>query len=92
MAGKSGVWRGTVTRITDAGVFIRVARQTGHEYGPVEIAEGLYTAGLTTALDGMHAHALQPTDHLLAVGDSVLVAFLEGRDNDPVVITRLRRA
>lgn len=85
----SGVYRGTVARVTNTGsVYVTVDRLTGpnHELGPVTIAQGPWTAGLNTEAAAAHSHGLGAD---LAKGDRVLVAFVEGRANDIVVLARL---
>lgn len=84
----SGIWRGTVARVTAAGsVYVTVDRLTGvHEFGPVTVAQGPWTPGLSTSSASAHSHGLGED---LAAGDRVLVAFVEGRANDVVVLARL---
>lgn len=86
----SGIYRAVVARVTATGaVYVTVDRLTGpHEFGPVTIAQGPWTAGLATEAAGVgpHAHGLGVD---LAKGDRVVVAFVEGRVNDVVVLARL---
>jgi len=85
-----GVWRGTITRVDGSRAWVRVERLgRQHEYGPCDVAEGPWTAGRGTEIAGIaeaHAHGLGAD---LAAGDRVLVAFLEGRRDDLVVLARL---
>jgi hypothetical protein len=83
-------WRGVVTRVASGKPYVEIPRRTpGHEYGPCDIVEGLWTAAATTETvavgdHGSHAHGF-PTP--LAKGNRVLVVFV-GPD-DPVVVGRL---
>lgn len=91
------LWRAKVSRIKAGRPYVVIPRLTGkdHEYGPLDIVEGPWTAGLETeetaggggdASFAAHAHVLGAE---LAAGDRVLVGFLEGRRDDPVIIGRL---
>jgi hypothetical protein len=83
----AGNWRATVTRVA-GGVWVRIDRMNAdHEFGPLEMGEGLWTAAeLTTTVVSTHSHAF---GRALAVGDRVLVAFIEGEPNNPIVVCRL---
>lgn len=86
----SGVWRAQVTRVGGGGVYVTVARLAGtrYEWGPCPIVAGPW-APLTTAVGAgpdAHVHELGPA---LVAGDRVLVAFVEGKPNDVVVIGRI---
>jgi hypothetical protein len=73
----TGVHHGTVSRVTAAGVFLKVRTlDRNREYGP---AAGLAEVVL---VDG------SPTTRTLAQGDRVLVAAVAG---DPNVVAVLRR-
>lgn len=84
-----GVWRATISRVDGSSVWVTVPRLSAQDFGPVEIAQGVHTAGLTTDAASGHVHPLLPSGQTLAVGNRVLVAFIEGRPNDLVVIARL---
>lgn len=92
----SGVWRARVTKVSAAGVHVRVARlNRKHDYGPLPMLETLDTlAGAATGTGGTtepHTHAtVNPAVPALAVGDPVLVAFVEGRPDDLIVLGRIR--
>jgi hypothetical protein len=91
----SGAYRGRVTRLTPGGrVYVTVTRlNRAHEYGPLERLEGLSPlAGAVTSEAGTdpHTHATLEPAVELAVGDRVLVTFIEGRPDDLVVLGRLR--
>lgn len=90
----SGMFRGKVTRVTSRGAFVEVLRlNRAHVYGPVPVVEGPWTSSANTDPAGggeelpEHTHGLGPN---LAAGDRVLVAFLEGRPDDLVILGRLR--
>lgn len=75
------------------------------DYGPCEMLDNPYTPSLHTALTALataaagspaHTHGVLPSSHdhslqtvPLSVGDRVIVAFLEGRQDDVVVLGRL---
>lgn len=83
----SGVYRGVVAHVYGPrSVEVRVERLTGRTDFTAEVAEGLWSSDAATGLAGGHAHRAGVD---LAEGDRVLVAFVEGRPNDVVVITRL---
>lgn len=88
-APSAGVRIGKVTGF-EGGPLVEVAGMVrGHSYGPARVTETL-SARLTTSTaaetSGSHAHSLgQP----LAVGDTVLVAFLGDSRTELVVIDRL---
>lgn len=88
--GMNGIYVGTVTRVAGRTAYVRVERLGGaRSYGPCEVIESLWR-GFTTTADGGagHSHALgDPAP--LAAGDRVVVAFLEGRPDDLVVLGRL---
>lgn len=91
--GPTGAWRGRVTRTDSSGrAWVTVPRLTGVdvEYGPCPTLEGPYVlAGTTTGAGGDPTHDHGLTVAPLAKGDAVLVTFLEGRPDDPVVLGRL---
>lgn len=62
------IWRGEVTEVNEAGVWIIVPQHSGDErHGPVDQLEGL----------------------IFAPGDRVIVAMVQGRRDDPVIIGRV---
>lgn len=71
----------------------------GFLYGPCLLAEGTWTPGMTTSTqqttgpgnltDAPHQHTLTADVKPLGKGDRVLVAFVEGRDDDVVVLARV---
>lgn len=84
-----GIYRGEVTRFDFGQPFIKIARLTGdYEYGPLAVLEGPWSIGATAQANGpdLHAHDVSST---LVAGDKVLVAFLEGVPDDPVILGRL---
>lgn len=86
----AGLWRGTVTRV-EAGTgrpYVEVPRLTpGFEYGPLPFVTADAGAATEPAGADAHTHALTPRPW--AAGDRVLVGFLEGRNDDLVVLGRL---
>lgn len=89
-----GVWRGTVTRLAASGrPYVEVPRLVaGFEFGPCDLYAPL---GATTTAAGAHDDGAGGSvpDHAhdvpaLSAGDPVLVAFIEGRIDDPVVLGR----
>lgn len=96
MTAPRGVWRASVARVADGRAFVRVDRLSGHEYGPVDVIEGVWTDETITSADGAHTHTgLSDGVHThgvavpLASGDKVLVCFIEGRPDEVVVLGRL---
>lgn len=93
----TGLWRAEVTRIKADRPYVKIPRLTGNlEYGPLDSLEGVFTLeGVETentgGLDfGAHAHALfAGGSRALVAGDRVIVGFLEGRVDDPVLLGRL---
>lgn len=89
--GKAGVWRGTVVRVAaDGRPYVTVARLSrGTTFGPCDVLEGPWSSGLdvTAGGAGPHTHGAGAD---LAAGDRVLVAPLEGRPDEVVVLGRLR--
>lgn len=94
----SGVWRGVVRKIQNGKPYVEIERLAkGFQYGPCMIAEGTWTPGMTTntaqttvsAGEPAHTHALAPEVAPLAVGDRVIIAFIEGRQDDVVVLARV---
>lgn len=100
-----GVYRARVTRISGGRPYVTIPRLAGssYEYGPLDCLEGVYTLeGLetedtartstpaTSSDFAAHRHTLfaGPTRALQA-GDRVLVAFVEGNRDDPIIIGRL---
>jgi hypothetical protein len=89
-----GVWKGTVTRLVGGRPMVEIPRLArGAEYGPCESVEGFASA--TEALSqesvgdhGTHTHSVTAPASWTA-GDRVLVAFVEGNQDDPVVVGRL---
>lgn len=92
----NGVWRGKVVRVVGTAAYVEIPRLArGRELGPVEVLEGPWTAGLRTeeesggggeASFAAHTHGAGVD---LAPGDRVLVAFIEGSVDQPVVLGRL---
>lgn len=91
MSALGGVWRGTVDRVgADGRPWVTVPRRGGRwSFGPCPVLEGLWTAGGLTGAAGGHAHAHVAPAGLLAAGDDVLVAFIEGVPDLVVVLGRL---
>lgn len=141
--GPGGVYRAKVTRVSGGRPYVTIPRLGGsHEYGPLDILQGVWTAGLTTATAPIppHTHVINPVsdhdhagvalpthqhstetprsagtpdvDHAgghghttgaavgdphdhpipdppLEPGDRVLVAFIESKRDDPVILGRL---
>lgn len=92
----SGVWRGVVTRVAGGRPFVEVARfAAGREFGPLEVLQGPWTVGLRTEAEAGGAGESAFASHThgagldLAAGDRVLVAFVEGNPDSPVVLGRL---
>lgn len=85
----SGVYRATVTRTAVEGTWVTVDRLGVHEYGPVDVLAGSWTAGAVTGPASAGTAHTHPAGVTLAQGDRVLVAFVEGRPNDIVVLGRL---
>lgn len=84
----TGNWRGTVSKVDGSRLFVTIPRLSpGRQYGPVEVGDGPWTS--TTGPGGSDGHT-HPSGTPLAVGDRVLVGFVEGNVDDVVVITRLR--
>lgn len=84
-----GAWRGVVTRVTGGLAYVEIPRLArGHEYGPVEHVQGVFSPALSTetAGDPAHAHGLGVD---LAAGDRVLVLFVEASRDSPVIVGRL---
>lgn len=91
-----GVRRGVVTRVQAPHVYVEIpSLARGREFGPLEALEGLWTAGRRTleesggggdAAFASHSHDVGPD---LAKGDRVLVLFVAGDVDRPVVIGRL---
>lgn len=92
-AGGGRLYIGTVTRVTGSSCYVEVPRYAkGFELGPcrypAELAGSDTLAGSAGGpYDGApsHTHPLRR----LAAGDSVAVGFLEGGDDDAVVLVRL---
>lgn len=85
------IYRAKVTRVNAEGAFVTIARLAGaHEFGPLEVVEGPWTEGLESqageAGPESHTHGLGVD---LDAGDRVLVAAIEGRRDDFVVVGRL---
>lgn len=79
------IQRATVTGFNAAGVAVRVHEQ-GTRYEQVPILEGIWTDAVITDTTAAHSH--HPA-RALEVGDIVVVGFLGGRPNDPVILGRL---
>lgn len=96
-----GTYRARVTQIKGGRPYVVIPRLSGElEYGPLDVLQGIYSLeGLETedtaggAGDGSfeaHSHALfQGPSVALKAEDRVLVAFIEGRPDDPVILGRL---
>lgn len=96
-----GVFRAIVTRVSGGRPYVRIPRHTGDlEYGPLDVLEGVYTLeGLETEQTAggagdssfeAHGHVLfAGASRALKAGDRVLVSFVEGRVDDPVILGRL---
>lgn len=91
----TGVWRGVVTRLSGGLPMVEVPRLArGYEFGPCETLYGPWTAGALTGADGGHTDSggtvhpdhTHPAGSPLAAGTRVLVAFVEGRPDDVVVV------
>ena len=86
-----GVWIGHVVSVISA----QQVQVTIDHYSPgsiqAEVLESVFTAGLDTATGGSpsHSHGIEPTASQLAVGNRVLVGFVEGSPNVPIVLGRL---
>lgn len=95
----AGTWRATVARIDGTGrPYVTVPRlNRAHVYGPCAVLEqpgdtlttGDVTGAATAGTGHTHATTTSPPAPL-AAGDRVLVAFIEERDTDPVILGRLR--
>lgn len=86
----AGLWRGTVTRAdaTTGRPYVEVPRLTpGFEYGPLPYLVDDDAA--STGPGGTDAHTHAQEARAWAKGDRVLVGFLEGRNDDLVVLGRL---
>jgi hypothetical protein len=87
-----GVWRGKVHRVDGNHAWVRIPRYSGARvYGPCDVylppAAVATSIGATSALTGTasgHQHTVSVVP--LTEGDDVLVAFVEGRADDVVVI------
>ena len=95
-ANPRGIWRGQVVDVIaagpGAGVYVKVPRLSGaHRYGPCSVASSVFIEGLMTDIGGdpPHDHQLDPLIAGIAGGQYVLIAFVEGRANDVVVLARL---
>lgn len=87
----AGLYHATIVRIdATGGIFVKVPRlNRRHTYGPCTRTELLADLnGTVTAAGGDPAHTHTLTPAPLAVGDRVLVGFLEGRANDVTIIGR----
>lgn len=81
----SGVWRATVARA--APLEVVVDRLAGaRTFRVLGWADTLDVTATGVAGDPAHAHTVTPA---VAAGDRVLVAFVEGRPNDLVILCRL---
>lgn len=86
----AGAYLGKVTRVTGRTCYVEVPTLApGLEYGPArypaEYAPAAETDPATVGDLGDHTHGLPP----LAAGDAVAVAFIAGRRDEVVVLTRL---
>ena len=86
-----GVWIGHVVSVISA----QQVQVTIDHYSPgsiqAEVLEFPGISGLVTDVAGSpsHAHNLEPEASWLAVGNRVLVGFVEGSPNVPIVLGRL---
>lgn len=91
----NGAYRARVTRIKANRPYVVIPRLSGElEYGPLDILQGLYSLETldTESADGPDPHThevILGAGLALAAEDRVLVAFLEGRPDDPVILGRL---
>jgi hypothetical protein len=84
---------GTVVRIdaTTGRPYVQVDRRTGeHPLGPCPVNDALPVDELTTGPASAGTAHTHEHGTPLAVGDLVLVGYVEGRRNDAVVVCRLR--
>lgn len=96
-----GVWQATVTRVEPGRVWIEIPRLTpGGEYGPCPVLQGVWTEQYRTeeetvathpgvAPHAPHSHLVAPLADVLAAGDEVIVASVEGFADRWVVLGRL---
>lgn len=82
----SGIYRGTVVSVDAGRAVVRSERLGfGREFS-VEIPSFPGTPGLATEVASLHSHGLQPAAAALKAGDRVLLALVEGRPEDVVMI------
>lgn len=87
-----GVFRGVVVRVEGPHAWVHVPRLNAtvdHAYGPLEVLQFPGSPGLETANGSGHTHALSVSGSLLAPGNRVLVAPVDGRPDDLIVLGRI---
>ena len=89
-----GCYIGYVTGIVLGAISVRVPGAFGDTTlaKPAEMLEFPGTIGITTDVQlgspNTHSHAVRPSADQLATGQKVLVMFLEGDPNRPVIVGR----
>lgn len=85
-----GLERAIVTRVSGpAHAFVRLVTGGRHEYGPCPVVEGLWTDDAVTGAATAGTAHVHPAGIELAPGDTVVVGFLGGDPNAPVILGRL---
>lgn len=86
-----GLYRGRVLRVDNLRrPYVSIPRLSGdYEYGPLEVIEGPWFLAQTGEFicTTPHRHTI---DVLLDAGDRVLLGFLEGDPDSPIVLGRLK--
>lgn len=91
---KYGCYVGYVTKIALGAISVRVPGAFGDTTlaQPAEMLEFPGTLGITTdtqlSAGNAHSHADRPSANQLAVGQRVLVLFIEGNPSQPVIVGR----
>ncbi|MHB8463843.1 MAG: hypothetical protein ACYDH6_08675 [Acidimicrobiales bacterium] len=81
---------GVVTGVQGPHVFIKIpALSVTSRMGPCLALESVTTPGETTDSADGHTHGVLPPSSALKAGDVVLVGFLEGSRNRPIVLGRV---
>lgn len=81
------LWRGRVTRITAPWAWVEIpALAKGYDFGPCDL-RGL-GHDTNAADDSGHTHTV---DSPTAVGDAVIVGFIGGDPEDPVILRRIQK-